>query len=268
MTVDEYLEAKYGSGGPDGDRFEPDASEVHSSHLSDCERKRAWKHRRGHRSDPSPYFELGRVFETIYGAALAFEHDPDITPDVLSRCKPWAVIERSTWVQQDVSVEIELDDGKIVGECDWVVLDRSLLDGLELVDLSADGERGWVTGTGDGHAGEPPVKKVVETKTKGDLDWVRRDGPDAAHVYQVHPYMRALDCPGEIAYMERDDWSEHVVDVPFDDAVWMDCELRARRHMRNAEADEVPPATPLDEKECRFCPFQHECYEHGGSEYL
>jgi len=112
------------------------------------------------------------------------------------------------------------------------------------------------------------VTKVVETKTKKDLDWVRRKGPDKKHVYQVYPYVHALDCPGEIAYMQRNDWEEMVVPVEYDDDVWTDCVMRAKQHHHNMVGDSVPPASPLDESSCRWCPFSDECREMGGSQYL
>lgn len=268
VVIEHYLDAKYGGGGPDGSRFDPDPTEVHASQVSDCQRKRFFKHKKGHRSDPSPYFELGRMFELIYGAALAAYHDPDITPDVLAAKHPWEVVERSTRVYQDVSVEIDCGDFDIVGESDWVVVDESAPQpGIQKVAVR-DGERTMVTRAGDGIAYNGCVEKVVETKTKGDVTWVERKGHDKKHEYQVYPYIHAMDCDGEIAYMERDNWSEHVVPVEYDPNFWLDVEARAARHAANMSGDEVPAATPMSDGECKFCPFQEECRENGGSQYI
>lgn len=265
MTVPEYLEAKYSAGGPGSGRFEPDAGEVHSSQVSDCQRKRKWKHDRAHRADPSPYFELGRVFELMYGAALAFEHDPSTTRRTLKEHPPWEVADRAVRVVQDVGVTIEMDGFDIVGECDWVVFDTDVT--FDHVTLHADGSR---TAERDGETVEydaAAVNKVVETKTKKDLDWVRRDGADEKHVYQVYPYVKALDCEGEIAYMQRNDWEEHVEPVEFDESRWTDVVIRARQHHSNMAGDGVPPTSPLDESECRWCPYSEECRDVGGSRW-
>jgi hypothetical protein len=279
MTVIEsYLQAKYAAGGPDADRFEPVDDEVHASHLSDCQRKRAWKHNRPREPEASPYFELGRVFELLYGAALAYEHDPGVTTETLRERQPWEVAAASDRVVQDVNVEIPAGPADIVGEADWVVLGgscptvarRDEVGAFDAVRVEADGSRTLVTGSGEGLQYDPAwVEKVVETKTKGDLDWVRRDGPDEKHVYQVYPYMHALDTGGELAYMQRDDWEEHVVQLEYEEDVWLDCLMRARAHARNQgdPGGEAPPTDPLDTSECRWCGFQSECREVGGSRW-
>jgi CRISPR/Cas system-associated exonuclease Cas4 (RecB family) len=268
MVVEEYLEAKYAGGGPDGGRFEPRDGDVHSSHLSDCRRKRHWKHRRATRADPSPYFELGRVFETLYGAALAYEHDPAVGADELKSSPPWEVARGSDVVIQDVNVAIEVTEGAtIVGEADWVVL----RDGAPEPDRVAeplDGGRTGETAEGERLDYDGWAEKVVETKTKKDLKWVRGDGPDEKHEYQVYPYMRALDCPGEIAYMQRNDWAEHVFPVELDEATWLDCRARALDLAEAQSAGSPPEPNPLGESECRWCPHKDECGEFGGSPHL
>jgi len=263
VTVKEYLNAKYSVGGPESDRFKPDAEEVHSSQVSECQRKRWWKHDRGHRADPSPYFELGRVFEVMYGAALAFEYDPATTTNVLKKHSPWEVVERAVRVKQDVGITIELGECRIIGECDWVVFESDLT--FDHITLRKDGTRVvYVDGEEYDYEGRH-VTKVVETKTKKDLDWVRQKGPDEKHVYQVYPYVHALNCPGEIAYMQRNDWEELVVPIEYDEDIWMDCMIRAKQHHHNMAGDTVPSTSPLDDDECYFCPFKDECKSIGGS---
>jgi hypothetical protein len=278
-TVQSYLRAKYGSGGPGASRFEPVEEEVHSSQLSDCQRKRKWKFERGSKSEPSPYFELGRVFELLYGAALAYEHDPDITSETLKSNQPWDVAEMSTRVVQDVNIRVELPGGGlIVGEADWVVfapgcpgVDRVNEYGpVDLVEVAADGSRAVVFDHGDGMEYDPDwTVKVVETKTKKNLDWVDKKGPDEKHVYQVYPYMHALDTRGELAYMQRNDWEERVIELEYDDDRWLDSMMRAQQHVSNQSAgpDEVPPTTPLDKSECRWCSFSSECRDVGGTRW-
>jgi CRISPR/Cas system-associated exonuclease Cas4 (RecB family) len=272
MVVQDYIQAKYSAGGPGSERFEPDPTEVHASQLSDCQRKRFWKHERAHDADPSPYFELGRVFELLYGAALAHAHDPAIGEHELKANQPWGVAAMSDRVVQDVSVTIELDAGAITGECDWVVLDPECpaardpgsYGELDAVTLREGGSREALFASGDGMAYDRSwVRKVVETKTKKDLSYLGTE-PDEKHRYQVYPYMRAMDCPGEVAYMQRNDFAERTMPVELDDATWVDCVVRATEHMRNYGSDELPPTTPLD-GECRWCPYKQECKREGGS---
>jgi hypothetical protein len=270
-VIQNYLDTKYSVGGPGSSRFDPDASEVHASQLSDCQRKRKWKHDRDHRSGPSPYFELGRVFEILYGAALAHHHDPDIDRDVLKCNPPWEVVEMTDVVVQDVNVTIDIGTADIVGEADWVVMNLTAPGPLDHVHVEEDGTRTCqFIGGEQSEYSSGWVDKVVETKTTKDLSWKKRKGPDEKHVYQVYPYAHALQCDAEIAYMTRNEWDELVIPVEYDDDMWMDCLLRAREHARNMQAEEgmVAPATPLDDSACHFCPFQHDCAANGGSEYL
>lgn len=277
-TVDGFLQAKYSSGGPGSDRFDPVDNEVHSSQISDCQRKRKWKHDRGTRSDASPYFELGRVFEVLYGAALAHEHDPAVDENVLKSMPSWDVIEESTYVVQDVNMEIAIGGGaEIVGECDWVVFDESCpgvrdheeYGHLDKVVVSESGDRTAVFESGDEMIYEAGwTNKIVETKTKKDLDWVHKKGPNSEHTYQVYPYMFALDTDGEIVYMQRNDWDELVVPMEFDPDKWLDCVVRARAHAKNqAAGNVVPPTSPIDRNECNWCDFSHECKQVGGSRW-
>lgn len=264
-VIEDYLEAKYGTGGPDSDRFEVEEGVIHSSRVSECQRKHYWKDVRGYSSDASPYFELGRMFELIYGAALANEHDPEVTPEVLSRYHPWEVAERSRVVAQDVKVQISHKDFLITGESDWVVLEEPMDPQPDVVEMHEDGRRVLVLRDGDDRPYDGEVAKVVETKTKKSVDWVKRGGPDEKHVYQVYPYMRAMDAPGEIAYMERNDWSEHVAPLEFDEDMWLDVMVRTSAHASNHRGDSLPPTTPLGSDECKWCPFTDECRAEGGS---
>ena len=278
QTIEGYLQDKYSAGGPGSERFDPVDDEVHSSQLSDCQRKRKWKHDRGTRADPSPYFELGRIFEMMYGAALAHEHDPGIETNDLKRHPPWEIVEMTTHVVQDVNVDIDLGGVSVVGECDWVVLDESCPAAhaheehgvLEEVQVTESGGRGARFGEGQTYDYEQDwVQKVVETKTTKDLDWKRKRGADDKHVYQVYPYMHALMTEGEIIYMQRNDWEELVFPLEYDADKWLDCVVRARTHARNQKAEEnvVPPTSPLDDSECRWCDFSHECANVGGSRW-
>lgn len=267
MVIDSYLDAKYGDGGPGSGRFEPDPSEIHASSISTCQRKHFFRSRDGRVNEVSPYFELGRVFEMMYGAALAYEHDPSVTKQVLSKHPPWVVAEKSSIVRQDVNVTIEVNDEvSIIGEADWCVLSEGVL--LNEVKLHADGSQTQQVGTAKEVPYDGLVEKVVETKTTKNLDWKKTHGADEGHKFQVYPYMKCFDSDAEIAYMCRNDWGEYVVPVELSNAEWMDVELRAQNLSNVMQQDEVPIPTPIEESDCKWCNFKEECKTNGGSKYV
>jgi len=266
-TIQNFLEAKYGDGGPGSDRFEPDPQEIHASSVSVCQRKHFYRSTQGRVNEASPYFELGRMFEMLYGAALAFEHDDTITPQVLVDHHPWEVAEKSKWVQQDVTVTIELEDGPdITGEADWCVLNEPCI--LNGVTLHADGTRTEDVGTAQQREYRDTVAKVVETKTTKDLSWKKANGADEKHKFQVYPYMKCFDSEAEIVYMQRNDWDEYSRTVELSDAQWMDVELRVRKLSEVMQQDKVPAATPLEESACKWCSYKDDCRAAGGSRFL
>ena len=266
-VIPSYLEAKFGDGGPGSDRFQPDPEEIHASEVSNCQRKHYFQTKKGRVTEASPYFELGRMFEMLYGAALAFEHDPDVTPQVLVNHHPWEVAKKSGYVRQDVGITIHLeDDVKIVGEADWVVLSDPIQ--LNHVTLHQDGSRTEQSGTLNERDYTESIVKVVETKTTKSIDWKKQYGADEKHKYQVYPYMKAFNSEAEIAYMERNNWDEHIIKVKLPEERWMDCVLRAKKLSEVMQGDEVPAATPLEEMACKWCDFKTECQENGGSKYL
>mgnify|MGYP000412063294 CR=1 FL=1 len=267
MTVLEtYLRERYSDGGADSDRFEPDPEEIHASQIGDCERKRWWKFRRQPEpgADAWPYFELGHTLELTYGAALAVSHD-DLPGSLVESGSPRQIVDASSAVEQDVNVTIEREGHEITGESDWVVFDSEPVD--EVV-VDADGEAMWRRGAETGEWSPGMAEKVIETKTTGNMDWKRRNGPSPSHRYQIYPYMRALSSPGEIVYVGRDALDELVYEEPLSRAFWFDVDMRAARHAENYSRDDPPDATPLNESECKFCPFADECAELGGSPYL
>lgn len=274
MVLKDYLSAKYGSDSPGSDRFKSEVGEYHASHVADCQRKMWYRFNLGSTpSDPSPYFELGRVFERIYGAALASVYD-----DVNENQKPLEVVEDSwrVWQNLEMTIEIE-DDISLVGESDWVVLRESAQEMVqqhgrpEEIEVLVGGQRriNWE----DGHQNvlEPEestvVEFVVETKTTNDVKDKRINGYSDGHFYQVYSYMWAFNCDGKIAYMERDDLSETIFDIDFTEEHRMDVELRVRQHHRNVQSEQVASASPNSRWDCYYCDYQSECQQAGGSKW-
>jgi len=272
---DDYLEAKYASGGPDGSRFEALDDEFHTSKIGQCQR-RLWYERRNPQPDEaSPYFELGRVFELIYGAALAWRHG-DLDEADLSANRPWDLPPMVDAVEQDVNIEIEIDDGvSITGEADWVVYEDAALpavrahggvDGMALDAETGDRAIRWADGEAErlsgGAPGSSPVAKVVETKTIKELS-ILGGSPKASHLHQLWGYMWGMGAPGEWAYMVRDDLTTEHHPEPYDEDLFVDVEIRARQHARNlaggAEEPSEVPANPANRWSCYYCPHKYDC---------
>lgn len=268
---EDYLFAKYAKGGPDSDRFEDSDDEIHTSEVGRCQRRLWYERRHPQGAEYSPYFELGRVFEVLYGAALAWRYG-DLDEADLADNKPWELAGMVDAVEQDVNIRIGLDGFSIPGEADWVVYREGVLDevaahgGVDLVELNCgDLARGGRRVTyDDGHQvvleeGEPtPVDTVVETKTIKDLS-ILGGSPKESHHHQLWGYMWALNAPGRWAYMVRDDLETVHHEQPLDESLFTDVELRARQHRRNLAEDEYPVANPSNKWECHWCPHRNDC---------
>ena len=261
MVIDNYIQRKYGNSGPGSGRFRRTRGEYHASQVSACQRKLWYSFKEGSESDPSVYFELGRVFERIYGAALAAEYGA--TEDEVKQNLPHELVDCVDRVQQDVGVEIVIEDDIILtGESDWVVFEE----GVEPLDkvILRDGERYAVRdGTQSPYEGE--VQKVIETKTTKNVGTKQTYGFDEGHKYQVATYMWGFDAPGEIVYMERNDLNTVDFQIEPSEELFMDIEIRIRRHHTNLGRDALPPTTPNSTYDCKYCPFKSQCQKAGGS---
>lgn len=263
-TIEEYIEAKHGSGGPDGGRFEDDEDhEVHTSQVAACQRRHYWDRRRGTETEASVYFELGRVFEMMYGAALAWERG-DLDHADLTTHKPWELPDLAPEVQQDVSIHVDFGGAEIPGEADWAVYRDGAVPLVEehgpvrLVEVDPDGSRTFVWQDGHETHDETPFAEMIETKTKKDLGML--DGPQEKHFWQAYGYMYALDCPGKITYMQRNDWEMEDFPLERDEAHDMDLEARVRRKVKNLQEDDGPPtADPSSKWECYYCEHRSSC---------
>jgi len=264
---DDFIRAKYGGGGPGGDRFEDRDDEIHTSRIAECQRKLYWDRRRGGDDDPSVYFELGRVFELMYGGALAWRYG-DLDRSDLQERRIWELAELAPRVWQDVGIEIELEGGvSVPGESDWVVLFEDAVGTVEehgrpeRCVLHRDGSRSFEWA--DGHVQEldegsaPPIERVIETKTKNDLS--KLDGPQTKHLYQLVGYTWAFGAPGTLSYTQRDDLELAEYDVGYDKSLVTDARLRVLRHASNLRGDELPAADPPSKWSCYYCPHRHDC---------
>jgi len=138
----------------------------------------------------------------------------------------------------------------------------------------------WVDFTEDSAEGELRIKGetdpvivtrdndpvlLTEIKTKQLLDNVT--GPSDRHRAQVHAYMRGLSeyhdrevKSAVIIYGSRSDLSIKAFRVDFDEEFWRDRVLEwAATQTQFQERDELPPATPEQGWECKYCSFRERC---------
>lgn len=257
----EFLNAKYGTDSPGSDRFEKTVGKYHASQISNCERKLYWQFNKGSEPDESSYkyFELGRLHEANFGAALAWKYG-DFTPKDVGRLTNEELVEATDRVAQDVMIRVEFDDFVLTGESDWVVFEEDA-DPVELVVVNGD-RTAFVDDEEVGYDGN--IQRVFETKTTKSIDWKLQHGEDKSHRYQIYAYMHAFDSPGTIAYVERDTIAECLVPIEYREEEWLDCELRLTRHHQNLQYGGLPETTPLTDGECKFCDFREECRIEGG----
>lgn len=245
--IDSWLEDKYTGNQPDSARFRDERGEYHASNVSQCPRRWYWDFTRETEDTWSPYFELGRVFELIYGRALRWNFGSDR-------------------VKQDVNIVINIDDDiRVVGESDWVVFEEGARYKIDTVILDQDGTRRAITDSGDEIEYGGDVMKVIETKTTKKISWRRKYGHKPQHLYQVQTYMWAMDAPGEIVYMTRNELDEMIFEFERSRQIEQDIEIRVRRHHQNLLDDEPPDTDPLTERMCKYCEWKSSCEERGGS---
>lgn len=269
-TIDPYLRDKYTGDHPDSDRFKDERGEYHASNVSNCPRYWWWQFKRDGEDDWSPYFELGRQFELIYGAALAWEYG-DFDDSDLKLKKPWEIANECDRVRQDVNIKILIDDEiTITGESDWVVFREGKRYDIDRVVLDRTGdepERTVVLDDGSIEEYDDDILKVVETKTTKKIEWREKYGHKKKHQYQLGVYMWAMDSMGELVYMTRNELDEMVFEFTRNPQIESDIEIRVRRHHQNL-LDETPPDTdPLTDRACKWCEYKDECQSIGGSHW-
>lgn len=247
--LDNWLEDKYTGDQPDDARFKDTRGEYHASNVSQCPRRWYWDFKREGEDSWSPYFELGRVFERIYGRALEWQYGEDR-------------------VKQDVGVTIQLaDDIEIVGESDWTIFEDGARYEIDEVILNQDGTRDALTEQGELIDYGSDIMKVVETKTTKNIKWRRKYGYKPQHLYQVQTYMWPMSCPGEIVYMTRNELDEMVFEFDRDEQIEQDIQIRAQRHHMNLLQDDPPDTDPISERQCKYCEWRDECEQMGGSRW-
>lgn len=104
----------------------------------------------------------------------------------------------------------------------------------------------------------------TEVKTKGEIDHI--DEPNRHHRAQAHAYMRGLsedyDCDIEeavVIYGSRETLNVRAFHVTFDPDFWQEIVEWAADHTDYRDKQELPPADPKYDWECRYCDYRHRC---------
>ncbi|WP_080509763.1 CRISPR-associated protein Cas4 [Haloarcula marismortui] len=208
--------------------------ERHSpSRLLKCHRKVFYQQYNAPEETPDP--------DGIFWFGTKFEED--IAFPFLER----AITDSDTYVQNsvwiDFRVETEGDELQIKGETDPLIVDADAV----------------------------PVLPT-EIKTKSSVE--HTTSPNRSHRAQLHAYMAGLSekydiemTEGIVMYGSRETMDVEIFHVEFDPKFWEDVVLEwATAHTQYRLADELPPAEPEREWECKFCPFQERCGQ-GESDY-
>lgn len=290
-VLQSWIKAKYTGEQPDDDRFKDVRGEYHSSNVAQCHRRWYWDFKREDDNDDwSVYFELGRMFERAYGRALKHHYGEDrVKQDVMIeiRREEFDIVGEADWVifEEDINHRVDkvilhedgtrtfleedrvsqirdsLDDLKqSISECDQISFDADSVIG-KLQDAISTHNQAEFQYTGQ-------IQKVIETKTTKKIEWRERYGHKPQHLYQVQCYMWAMDCPGEIAYMTRNELDEMVFEFERDKKIETDIHIRCLEHHRNLAEDGIVPETdPIKDNRCKYCDYKSECQVHGGSRW-
>lgn len=202
----------------------PDTNRHKPSLLIRCHRYAFYKRRNAPKESASPdgLFWFGSEFEEQ--VILPFLQD--VSPDHL-------------FVQNSVWTDSEID----VGDIELIV--KGMTDPV------------LVTEQGD------PVL-VTEIKTSSSIE--NRTEPAEHHKAQLHAYLNGLrdqfdrDIPGVIVYISRDTLDLKAFSVNFDSGFWKDEVVEWMRTQTTfEEANELPPASPQHDWECKFCDYRARC---------
>lgn len=107
------------------------------------------------------------------------------------------------------------------------------------------------------------VPIVIEVKSISGKSVGHIRSPSVSHLYQIHPYLRAVrSSVGIVWYIARDTYADRSFSIFYDKEVMSEVLLRVKRlHLRlvNRELPEPEAKTRKDLLPCWFCPFWREC---------
>ncbi|WP_276299380.1 CRISPR-associated protein Cas4 [Halorussus lipolyticus] len=209
-----------------GSGFTPEPHRHSPSKLLQCHRRIVYQQNNTpeEQSDPAGIFWIGRQFE----ADIAFPFLEDVATEAS------AYVRNTVWV--DFEVETEAGALRIKGATDPLIVDE---DAIPIV--------------------------PTEIKTKSSVEHL--SSPNRHHRAQLHAYMVGLSqkynislTNGVIVYASRESLNMKIYHVEFDEAFWKDVVLEwADTHTQYRLRDELPPADPEAEWECKFCSYRERC---------
>jgi CRISPR/Cas system-associated exonuclease Cas4 (RecB family) len=204
----------------------PKPAEQHSpSQLLQCQRKMNYRRQNAPREGEQPdgIFWVGSEVED--DLVVPFLRDVATTPDTY--------IGNSLWV--DCDVDTGQESLRIRGATDPAV----------------------VTATG-----EPLV--VFEVKTTTSTQHIT--SPKPHHRAQLHAYLYGLDqkydhavCDGVVLYLDRESLDLKAFHEPFDPEFWESVTEWMQELTHYEAADDLPPAQPKYDWECKYCDFRNRC---------
>jgi len=204
----------------------PDSERHSPSRLLKCHRKVVYQQCNApeETSDPDGIFWFGTRFEE------------DIAFPFLER----AITNADTYVQNSVWVDFRVEtkgvELQIKGETDPLIVD----------------------------ADATPILPT-EIKTKSSVEHTSE--PNRSHRAQLHAYMAGLSekfgvdlTDGVVMYGSRKTMDVKIFHVEFDEEFWEDVVLEwAADHTHYRLTEELPPAEPENDWECKFCSFRERC---------
>jgi len=133
-------------------------------------------------------------------------------------------------VRNSVPIRHEFDDFELVGQTDPVILGENL-----------------------------KPKRIYEVKSTSNIKYSKNE-PSKHHVFQVHPYIAALQCPCSIVYIQKTNLSTATHEVNFDPSIFKASVDRLRELHKYLNDNKLPPSEPFSPKfECKFCSFSKHC---------
>jgi CRISPR-associated exonuclease Cas4 len=204
---------------PDLDRHSP-------SQLLQCHRKILYRQSNTPAEQPAP--------DGIFWFGTRFEED--IAFPFLERAVtgPDTYVRNTEWI--DITVDTAAGNLQLKGITDPVIVDADAV----------------------------PVLPT-EIKTKKSVDTLK--APSDHHKAQLHAYMAGLSekyeinvTDGVILYGSRNTLDVCVFHIEFDKEFWQDTVVAwAGEHTQYRLDDELPPATPEVDWECKFCDYRERC---------
>lgn len=205
----------------------PDPEKHTPSQLLQCHRQLVYRQENApaERSEPRGIFWFGTRFEED----LLF---PFLHQTITDRSE--AYVQNSIWI--DFTEETAIGEIRIRGSTDPVIVDASAV----------------------------PILPT-EVKTKSSTDNLTE--PNRHHRAQVHAYLMGLSQKFDkeltdaiIIYGGREALDVKSFHIEFDETFWSDVVLEwAAEHTQYRLGDELPPANPEYDWECRFCAYRNRC---------